>query len=1577
APTATDNCGGSVTVSHDATLPISGEGSTTIVTWTYDDGNGNTSTQTQNVIIDDITGPVAPTLPVITGQCSATVPVPTTTDGCSGSITGTTSDPLTYSTQGSFAVTWNFDDGHGNSINVVQNVIINDTTNPVAVCQDLTVQLDDTTGTATITGAQIDNGSTDNCGTVNFTLSQNLFDCTDIGTNVIVLTVDDGNGNTDICTATVTVTSPNITGGTVLGYLNNTQTIADEDNLVEVTACPDEPQNATFNLYGHSGNVAYWQSSIDGGVTWTDIANTTTTYYFADILETTLIRAVIQIGSCQANSTIVLVSVIPPDVPPTIIGPDTFTMCLGDAITVEAESSFGINPQLNDNGEFNQGNLPGWLVDGNNGINGWSASGSNSTPTGWRGISNGNGNNGSNITAGVRYKNPGGNKFAISYGDFGAPSVTTLETPVFNTLALTTASLDFQSAYYLQAGAIGMVELSVDGGATYPISLMSFSGPGDSGGFVNLGNGGNNVPTINLSDPSNAVSLDLSDYIGLTNLRIKFTFTSTAGSSWAIDGITIPQAPVDEVIEWEDETGTVVTTGSSTTITPVTPGVQTYGVTSLINGCRADGPEGTEFISVNASLSYAGEDITQIIGECGDAVALNAYDNTLTANDNILNGVSNPAIFTGGDYPGTGVAGVWSATALSGCGNVYQFSDLGSPRSTFSAEPGTYQLTWTVPISATEDCSSSIQVVIQECPSVDFDGNDDYVTFENNYNLSNSFSIEVWVKPESVSGTQTIFSKRDANDFSTGYDLRLVGTTVQFNWNAGGTIQSLHPISTNRWYHIAVTNTSGTYRMYIDGIEVSTAVSGATPASNAMHSFIGAMDQANNAPNRPVHYFNGWIDELRIWNAALSVDQIRQMMNQEIEDNTAVRGVIVPLDIPGLTWADLDGYYRMDVNCGYLTAYKGIRGRLRNINSAQPNTAPLPYTSRIDGQNWATDNTWTNFSVWDAPNSVGVDGSTLIDWNIVQTSHDINSGNKDIIVLGLISDTANKVLAISDPGTAQDETNDGQSLRVTHYLKLDGNIDLLGESQLLQDEGSVLDVTSSGRLERDQQGTANLYNYNYWSSPVSAASITSNNNPYSIASVLKDGTNSATPLDLLWTTAHDAIPSTTPITQSSRWLYAFENYPEDTYAAWRGLSEGDILATGLSFTMKGSGAGDPIVDVQNYVFTGKPNNGTITTPVTVGNQALIGNPYPSAIDANQFIRDNLPGASGNPGSTQSTDGTLYFWEHYTSNFTHVLEDYEGGYATYNLSGGNPAVSPPLVSGNGTPTKLPGQYIPISQGFFVTASASGGTIQFKNSQRIYEREAPATSQFFRTSNPNLYTTQSDPNTEIKRVRLDFITEDGAIRPLLLAFVSNGQATDGFDYGYDAENADDEFSNDMFWRIENGNYTTQGVGDFNTSNQYPLGLFLNDSGTFKIELKALENFDEAIHVYIHDAFSGTYFEINSEAFEMLLDADTYLDRFYVTFSSEDALSVTDDDLSQAMINYLNSTQEVYVKIPRISEVKDIQFINVLGQTIHSWNVLQEYELDGAIRIPLKQISEGTYIIKVNTLSSSHAAKVLVKN
>ena len=61
-PTATDNCEGVLSGSPDVSFPVTAQG-TTIVIWTYDDGNGNTSQQTQNIIIEDITNPTIECVP--------------------------------------------------------------------------------------------------------------------------------------------------------------------------------------------------------------------------------------------------------------------------------------------------------------------------------------------------------------------------------------------------------------------------------------------------------------------------------------------------------------------------------------------------------------------------------------------------------------------------------------------------------------------------------------------------------------------------------------------------------------------------------------------------------------------------------------------------------------------------------------------------------------------------------------------------------------------------------------------------------------------------------------------------------------------------------------------------------------------------------------------------------------------------------------------------------------------------------------------------------------------------------------------------------------------------------------------------------------------------------------------------------------------------------------------------------------------------------------------------------------------------------------------------------------------------
>ena len=72
------------------------------ITWSFNDGNGNISTSTQHVIIHDDMAPATPVLEDVTGQCSATSSVATTTDNCAGTVTGTTNDALTSAASFSF-----------------------------------------------------------------------------------------------------------------------------------------------------------------------------------------------------------------------------------------------------------------------------------------------------------------------------------------------------------------------------------------------------------------------------------------------------------------------------------------------------------------------------------------------------------------------------------------------------------------------------------------------------------------------------------------------------------------------------------------------------------------------------------------------------------------------------------------------------------------------------------------------------------------------------------------------------------------------------------------------------------------------------------------------------------------------------------------------------------------------------------------------------------------------------------------------------------------------------------------------------------------------------------------------------------------------------------------------------------------------------------------------------------------------------------------------------------------------------------------------------------------------------------
>jgi hypothetical protein len=118
----------------------------------------------------------------------------------------------------------------------------------------------------------------------------------------------------------------------------------------------------------------------------------------------------------------------------------------------------------------------------------------------------------------------------------------------------------------------------------------------------------------------------------------------------------------------------------------------------------------------------------------------------------------------------------------------------------------------------------------------------------------------------------------------------------------------------------------------------------------------------------------------------------------------------VPLSVPGLSWSNLDGYYQMNKATDILNgnvmgkSLTPIQGRLINIGTQQPETAPLP-TQQLQimhGRPLA----WTNGSVWNIPNTLAIDGSIYIDWNIVKTNNNVTTaGNKTVLGLLVESNT--------------------------------------------------------------------------------------------------------------------------------------------------------------------------------------------------------------------------------------------------------------------------------------------------------------------------------------------------------------------------------------------------------------------------------------------------------------------------------------------------------------------------------------------------------------------------------------------
>ena len=214
------------------------------VTLTVTDNNGNVSTCLSTVTVEDNVDPIA-LCQNITVELDASGNASITAndvdngsnDACGIDNLSIDVDAFTCSNVGANTVVLTVTDNNGNQSTCNATVTVQDNVDPIAVCQDIIIQLD-ASGSASIVAVDVDGGSNDACGIQSLTIDDDSFGCADVGPNTVTLTVVDNNGNLSMCTSTVTV----------------------EDNVDPVAIC----QDITVQLDA-SGNVSITANDIDGG----------------------------------------------------------------------------------------------------------------------------------------------------------------------------------------------------------------------------------------------------------------------------------------------------------------------------------------------------------------------------------------------------------------------------------------------------------------------------------------------------------------------------------------------------------------------------------------------------------------------------------------------------------------------------------------------------------------------------------------------------------------------------------------------------------------------------------------------------------------------------------------------------------------------------------------------------------------------------------------------------------------------------------------------------------------------------------------------------------------------------------------------------------------------------------------------------------------------------------------------------------------------------------------------------------------------------------------------------------------
>lgn len=328
-------------------------------------------------------------------------------------------------------------------------------------------------------------------------------------------------------------------------------------------------------------------------------------------------------------------------------------------------------------------------------------------------------------------------------------------------------------------------------------------------------------------------------------------------------------------------------------------------------------------------------------------------------------------------------------------------------------------------------------------------------------------------------------------------------------------------------------------------------------------------------------------------------------------------------------------------------------------------------------------------------------------------------------------------------------------------------------------------------------------------------------------------------------------------------------------------------------------------------FTGIPNTGNISIPLTYANQDLnynaVGNPYPSPISIKMLIDTN----------SDVIDGTVWLWRK-------TQDDAKSSYITVTKLGyqANDVVN---INNPSDPYYAhPDGIINTGQGFMVR-SKNNQELVFNNSMRLPVNEAV----FFRPKND-----EEPQEDQTSRLWIN-VTGPGVFSQTLIGYTPNGSLQ--FDGGFDGLAIID--GGVTLYTVTNAKrFAIQARPEFEDTDVVPLGFKTQTAGTFEIALDHMDGlFLNDQDIYLKDNANNTIHNLKEGNYTFTTATGTFENRFQVIYNETlgNHLPVIP---SQETVIYTNNDQ---VKVRSTQEIKSIALYDISGRLIFTHNNINAFE------------------------------------